>query len=1009
MTKKILLLVLSLPLILMICLFTTSNTVSLAISIPVDDIKITSEKIVYLDMSQNETYKVEYEITPLNAANKKVSFKTQKVEGQKEATLEFKDGTIIPKTSGTVDVLVTTVDGGHFDKLRVIVSSTSIEEIKSTVSKNQIYVGDDIDIVNEFIPNTTANKTVKYESSDLNVLEVDSNGNVKGVGKGTAKIKVISNANPEVYDEVEIIVLNKDLMDLSYINKTWNDSVKINISVDSKNVNYNISTKVFINNIEQTNPQIQIKDVENEEGKHIATFKFDEGFVGKVKIEFTIVTSLGLTLTKTCEIEKVKEVDVSFNQTEIPSFVQGTKGTLAFALSPSDAINDVNVKCKVSANNDNVVPTLEYGVLLIDAKKAGITTITFEIEVDGILNSTKSASIDIVVKPSTINISESANSYGDEQLLTIGRTDINYNVSTFKFNLSYNNSNKVDSTFLENISWVSSDEAVIINKNGELQIIDEKFEGIVEIYALYSYKTFKQQSAPFSIRCVGNGINVDCYEDLLKASKEELPIILHNNIVDDFGYCKDGTKMSLDKVFTTIQTTYDKTYYENLYNNGLLNTSLEEACSVKVLLSFKNAVYGNGNVINAHNIAYGLDNTGSLKDEALFRGPLNFVAVTETGASAVSVKGQDNICFALYEGASLNNIKLKGCTLDSGKSDKLELNDLTYVGTVVEVLGDNVSVNYCRISNGRIIMRIFGDVSDPEKVINVDINNSILSSAREFIIRMGSNCFVQGTKNNTSPFIDPNDRLTFPNYMSYSEKSDDAKDSYDEKYIKTFVNVKNCAFKDCGIFTFGLDSHFSGELLANGRDYVKDMPSLKSLQELFIPWYDLAKTSYGAKLTFEGDVRIYDWKKVDSIDSSTLIDISIKNGKFDDIFKRLTFDVKELVNIAGSKENFKDIIVNYNGGTYDGDGEKYVHGGIAFFGGGKNYCCFEDNRTEPKYTLNGYTVSLADVDSSYLNLAAGNESFYFLLHDANEKNFTPAKQDEILANDATAFDFVFKK
>ena len=86
MTKKILLLVLSLPLILMICLFTTSNTVSLAISVPVTGIDIVGDNIVYLDMDKNETYEVEYTIYPTNAANKKISFSTEVIEGERLAT-----------------------------------------------------------------------------------------------------------------------------------------------------------------------------------------------------------------------------------------------------------------------------------------------------------------------------------------------------------------------------------------------------------------------------------------------------------------------------------------------------------------------------------------------------------------------------------------------------------------------------------------------------------------------------------------------------------------------------------------------------------------------------------------------------------------------------------------------------------------------------------------------------------------------------------------------------------
>ena len=991
MTKKILLLVLSLPLILMICLFTTSNTVSLAISVPVTGIDIVGDNIVYLDMDKNETYEVEYTIYPTNAANKKISFSTEVIEGERLATLEYVDGKIIPKSSGAAKVYLTTVDGGHKDSFIVYVDSTTIQEIISTADKNQIYVGEKVTITNEFVPTNSSNQLVTYKSTNESVLKVEPNTNkIIGVGRGTADIIITSLANEEIFDTVTIEVLNTDAMDLSYTNlKTWNPTGSINISVDTP-VEYEITYRILDESSKEFEKSpLKITLQEEVSDNVLATYSFENEFVGKVIIEFTLKTVLGLEVKKTCIIEKVNEVNVEFNYSEIPSFVQGTTTFLLFELTPEDA----KVKYNVSLSNDNIIAEIDNGLLIIQTVKAGITSLTLEIEVDGVENSKKSASIDIVVKPTSFVIEETANTYGDEQLLTIGRTDINGQITKFKFNVSFGKT-IIGANFLENVSWKSNNSAVIV-KDGEVYIEDSSFEGIVEISVVYSYKTFKQETAVFQIRCVGSGINVYCYEDLLNATKEEKPIVLHNDIVDDFGKYKDGSQMNIKDVYTEITSTYDITYYKNIKR--------EDLAKVKVLLSFKSDVYGNGKVINAHNITYKIDSTGALLSNALFTGPLNFVAVTETGASAVSVKGQDNICFALYEGSSLNNIQLKGCTLSSGSSDSYDLTDLNYIGTVVEVLGDNVQVNFSRISNGRTVRRIFGDVNDSSKVINVNINNSILSGAREFIIRMGSNHFVQGTKDNYSPYLDTNTKLSFPVYVEYKQKTEEQKKEYDNSYIKTFVTLKNCALKDCGIFSIGMDSHFSGELLANGKEYAEGSTSLNQLKELFEPWYDLAKTSYGAKLIFEGEVRMYDWKNLENVDSSTLIDISLKGGSFDSIFEKLQFDVKALVEVATGKEQFKNIVYTSK------DGKQYVHGGIAFFGGGKNYSCFEDRTNEKFASLNGYQISLADVNSSYLNLAAGNEEFYFLLHDATTKNFLPEDQEKYLSSDSSAYDFVFKK
>ena len=67
---------------------------------------------------------------------------------------------------------------------------------------------------------------------------------------------------------------------------------------------------------------------------------------------------------------------------------------------------------------------------------------------------------------------------------------------------------------------------------------------------------------------------------------------------------------------------------------------------------------------------------------------------------------------------------------------------------------------------------------------------------------------------------------------------------------------------------------------------------------------------------------------------------------------------------------------------------------MAFFGGGKNYGTFEAKNYE-FYSLNGYKVTLTEAGRWELELAAGNEAFYFLMHDKTTVNFTPAMQKDM--------------
>ena len=74
---------------------------------------------------------------------------------------------------------------------------------------------------------------------------------------------------------------------------------------------------------------------------------------------------------------------------------------------------------------------------------------------------------------------------------------------------------------------------------------------------------------------------------------------------------------------------------------------------------------------------------------------------------------------------------------------------------------------------------------------------------------------------------------------------------------------------------------------------------------------------------------------------------------------------------------------------------KYIHAGLAFFGGGKNYCVFDDANYQT-YDLNGYAIGLDDVNKGMLQAAAGEQDFYFMLCDATTLNFLPDDQTRIL-------------
>ncbi len=673
------------------------------------------------------------------------------------------------------------------------------------------------------------------------------------------------------------------------------------------------------------------------------------------------------TLSITTMAGQEKDVfDFAFNSTNTLSL------TASFALGS---------KFEVTLSNENLTYNKGNNVILFNkATKAGVTTLTVTAEDDN--GNEVVATKTIVVKPQDMTINEvKLGTSNIEGIYTLASSNVQGAASSYDFNVSCGAAESVGADFEEYVVWESSSNAVTVDKDGKVSLAKTGEAELVTLTAKFIVNGVEYKASnPYTFRAVYEGVNVGSYADLHTATKSGKEIVLTNNI--------DFPTNVADIQYDWMETTYDKTYYKN-------TDTLADA-RVKTLLQFKNDLYGNGYIINAHNATAGLlDRTGALTSASLFRGPLHFVAMQEKSSdnyvagSPISVKAQDNICFALFEGVTVKNVELRGCDLQADSEGNYDLTDLTYIGTVVEVLGDNVSIEQSRLTNGRTVLRVFGDVNDSSKVIKLNIVNSVLSSAREFIIRMGSNCFVDGkSKADVANELDenslylPGDDNTKNEYLTkktYNTMTSAEKAAYDEKYIKTYVTLKNSVLKDAGIFAVGMDSHFSGGALHQGHPILDEFGDSVSQY-----WRNIAKTSYGAKLTFEGQVMMYNWKPLNQIDSSTLIEIPERSP----LKTRLDFNVAEMVSKVGEEERFSSIIADVNG-------EEWVHTGIAFFGGGKNYSVFENKAGNP---LSSFEVALADVGKDFLTAAAGNENFYFMLC-SNESSFSPAEQERLLASE----------
>ncbi|MBO5773609.1 MAG: hypothetical protein J6R44_02120, partial [Clostridia bacterium] len=487
------------------------------------------------------------------------------------------------------------------------------------------------------------------------------------------------------------------------------------------------------------------------------------------------------------------------------------------------------------------------------------------------------------------------------------------------------------------------------------------------------------------IRAVKGGVMIGAegndpvkdYKDLRRAGREGYKVILLKDVM--LGWSGMTVEELKDESFTML-TDYDWTYYKNKTGSRP---------SVRYLIEFANDVYGNGFVVNAEYFTTAQDSTGR---PLLFQGPLDFVAI-----DTASVKAQDNISFLVRNnGVLINNIDLKGCS-DSYAIDEegLDLTKLNNVGTVLEISGNTRLLN-SRISNGRTVVRVYGgettdgnpivenysDVNVAEERLTAHIESCKITQGREFLLKLGSNRAVKSNEydRRTEEFITKQPtKADGSEYKLFQESTKTDKYFYDN-YVITDVTLKNSVLDTSGVFAIGIETHFNGEMLDGdyGLAY----------------WDNLGSNSFASVLRLEGEVKLYDWKDMSLVDSSTLIETT--NTAME--FLKLQIDLM-IEKVASVEENGQK---KYPGiVTRIGD-NGYVHAGICFYGGGHNYSYLVTDKLETEMMKN-YRINLSvlkhneDPDSLFWRQAhlfpqaAGYQDFSFYMYD-NQSQFNYEKQ-----------------
>ena len=1088
MKKKVIALIMIIPLVFLITIFSVGKVASIIADIPVSGIKIitqSDEGFIYLDMANYNANPDNYiymqaQVEPSNAKNQNYTFKVEAAEEDTEpADISIDETTGLLTLNGTGKAKVTAVsaDKGYTDSVILSIMSSKVVSLEPVVKKA---TGENIEITStdkreyqatlgageyQFTsiinPTELSSSSVTWSSSNSNVISINEvTGKASARLSGEAIITLDCDNVVEGFEPTTIkvtvpyqggasgmVIEGKSDNELMF--EKGKNVVSFLLELEEplpglgETVYLGITGNYFLND--------SYEALDDEGKRYKVTLTLENGHPENITLKLGIAGKSAKSTLVLAFTDFKFNVYTSYHQTMEDDVYQrqGSKVQYVAIGEPSD---------------DNVIYewTTSDSALGLNVKNGGLSAeivanhtgdyklfvTAYEKVIDGNSGETEKGdkiytiekNIHVVRGVYSIDFVKQMGSSDGEGLLTLGDTAIddsgyiNDYYPEIKMKIQYDDGT-IGGYNAEDLVFTSENNAIVSHHaTQDCFKVRINGDGVSTITAKWSngINMGVEIKTSIKLRAVKNGvmIGIECddpvknYRHLRKVcsgSKDDdmMKVILMKDIM--LGEEKMSVKTARDYAYTKL-TDYDWTYYRN---------RKETRPDVYYLIEFRNDIHGNGHVINAQNFTMAKDGNNPL----LFRGPLDFVS---TGSA--SVKAQDNIVFLVRkDNVHINNVDLKGCSdslLLNDEQTGIDLTKLNYAGTTLEICA-NTSLTNSRVSNGRTVVRIFGgetkdnpetdanydpvvssfsDVNVGEERVNARIESCILSNAREFILKIGSNRAVRPDTFDSADTYRPKVMYNAQNqpYRTYNWVNADVKvekanrnqydstvggvEQYDDyfynNYVITDVVLKNSVLSSSGLLTIGMETHFSGSMLDGYQAFYKE------------EWNDCASTSFASVLRMEGEVKMYDWKPLSNIDSSTLIEGDGDMSEF------LRLDISLMLStIAKNRTEFAPLIV-------EKEGKKMVHGGVAFYGGGYNYSWIDDSKVTtnlPKcYNVNlDFLAEGLDLDDPEtansplymqgmaLPLAAGFQDFSFFMYD-NNSTFNYEKQQSEL-NSGSAY------
>ncbi|MBQ6286690.1 MAG: Ig-like domain-containing protein [Bacteroidales bacterium] len=527
-----------------------------------------------LSLSEGATGKLTVTVSPSNATNKNVIWKTSDGTIAKIDT----DGTVTAGKAGTATISVITVDGAKTAECKVTVTAKTVSVTGVTLDDSSkevtLEVGGTATLKATVAPADASDKAITWSSSDESVATVSSEGVVTAKGAGTAVITVTTKDGSKTATS-KVTVKDKAVS----VESVTIDQTTLSLVEGSKQ-----KLVATVKPDDATNKKVTWKSSDPK----VATVE-DDGTVGAVKAgSATItVTTVDGEKTASCKVtvtsKTISVESVTIDKATL-SLVEGSKQKLVATVKPDDATN----KKVTWKSSDPKVATVEDDGT-VGAVKAGSATITVT-TVDG----EKTATCKVTVTAKTIAVT-GVELDKTSLAMTIGGT------YTLTATVKPENASNKD------VTWSTSDASIATVSNGKVTAVkkgtatikvqtkDGSFEKTCTV-TVKDFRWFYTQNSGSSTSFGPGGANPEpfTFTYIMGSNSGSLGDSMKITLSDGTGYTYyDGDESHWDFKVVSNNGCITLTKEKNTYGSSsyyYANVAFKKNGTAKVRLTYDNGV-----------------------------------------------------------------------------------------------------------------------------------------------------------------------------------------------------------------------------------------------------------------------------------------------------------------------------------------------------------------------------------------------------------------------------------